>query len=156
MAKYWATADPRAVRVYRDGLVVAYRRGDYSGTKAESPNASAYTPPGGRAPAGGGVNADEVDATVEEMGYVAASSGSWKWVEAQGYYRFSVAPEAAWRARQPAPPPDLTYEQMVRTFGTPEKWVRRWPGGNSDPGRLLPKTPGRYRDEVAALRRQGW
>lgn len=156
MAKYWATADQRAVRVYRDGLVVGYRRGDFSGSKAESPHASAYSPPKGRGAAGGGVNSDEVDAAVEEMGYVAAGSRSWKWVPDQGYYRFAVMPEARHQARRPPPAADLTYEQLVRTFGTPEHYAKKtYPSRGSVPGRL-PKTPGRYRDEVEALRRQGW
>jgi len=148
MARYWATADQRAVRVYRDGLVVAYRRGDYSGTKAESPSASAYTPPRGQAAAGAGVNTDEVDHAVEEMGYVAAGARSWKWVPAQGHYRFQVVPEAAFRARQPAPAPDLTYEHYVGVFGSPAQYVARFPG-------KVPQSPGRYRDEVQALRLGG-
>lgn len=151
MPKYWATADQRTVRVYQDGLVVGYRRGDFSGKS----QASVYQPPNGRTPVRP-VEVDEVDAAVEEMGFVAGSSTSWKWVEDQGYYRFPVVPEARWKDRQPPPPPDLTYEQLVRTFGTPEHYAKvTFPARSGKAGKL-PQSPGRYRDEVEALRRQGW
>jgi hypothetical protein len=147
VARYWATADQRAVRVYRDGLVVAYRHGDYSG---QSAGGSAYRPPG-QAPGQGPVrpvNPDEVDHVLEQLGYVAGSSSSWKWVEAKGYYRIPVAPEAAWRARNPVKAEGMTYEQYERVFGSPASYAARFPG-------RLPGAPGRYRDEVQALRLGG-
>jgi hypothetical protein len=155
VARYWATADQRAVRVYRDGLVVAYRHGDFSG---KSRGGSVYRPPGqglGRGPVRP-VEPDEVDHALEQLGYVAASSSSWKWVAAKGYYRIPVVPEASWRARNPVRPvPDLTYEQYRKTFGTPEQWVKRHPA-RAGVAAKMPQSPGRYRDEVQALRLEGW
>jgi hypothetical protein len=143
VAKYWATADQRAVRVYRDGLVVAYRHGDFSGS---SRGGSVYSPPGGGQGPVRPVEPDEVDHVLEQLGYVAASSSSWKWVEGKGYYRIPVAPEAAWRARNPAPKADpMTYERYVGVFGTPASYAARFPG-------KLPQEPGRYRDEVERIR----
>jgi hypothetical protein len=154
VAKYWATADQRAVRVYRDGLVVAYRHGDFSGKTRVG---AVYSPPGrGQGPVRP-IEPDEVDHVLEQLGYVAAGTGSWKWVEAKGYYRIPVAPEAAWRARNPVPAaPVMTYEAYERTFGSPENWAKKlYPSRGSKPGKL-PDQPGRYRDEVQALRREGW
>lgn len=54
---------------------------------------------------------------------MAASTGSWKWVEEQGYYRFQVAPEAAFMARQPKPvvePPDVVRLKNISAIGHPE------------------------------------
>jgi hypothetical protein len=146
MAKYWATADQRAVRVYRDGLVVAYRHGDFTG---KSRGGSVYRPPGqglGRGPVRP-VETDEVDHALEQLGYVAASSGSWKWVEGKGYYRIPVAPEAAWRAKNPVRAvPGMTWEQYVSVFGSPAQYEARFPG-------KVPQSPGRYREEVERIRR---
>jgi hypothetical protein len=144
MARYWATADRRAVRVYRDGLVVAYRHGDFSGS---SRGGSAYSPPGGGRGPVRPVEPDEVDHVLEQLGYVAGSSSSWKWVEGKGYYRIPVAPEAAWRAKNPVRAvPGMSYEDYVRVFGEPARYAARFPG-------KLPREPGRYREEVERIRK---
>lgn len=66
-----------------------------------------------------GINLDEGDELVEELGYLA---GTWRWQG--GFYKAVVLPEAQMRARWPKPPPeepaDVIRLRNIHAIGHPE------------------------------------